>query len=132
MGQRLPGLGQRIRELRTGRMTLSELAKQAGISKAYLSQIETGQVEKPSAQSLYQIAAALGTSVGVLLGAVSESSGDDVDIPPSLERFAQRADLTHEEKLMLARIRYRGQRPKTEDDWRYLLESIKRSAAGAS
>jgi transcriptional regulator with XRE-family HTH domain len=108
-------------------MTLTQLALQAEISKAYLSQVETGRVAKPSAQSLYRIASVLGTSVGALLGLTAQLEGEEVDIPPSLEEFAREAKLTDHEKLMLASIRYRGRRPRRADDWRYLWESIRRS-----
>jgi len=121
-------LGSRIRELREQQgITLGECARRAGLSKAYLSQIEKGHVEKPSAQSLYQIATVLGTSVGALLGAMSNSEEGEVTIPRSLEEFAGEAGLSDADKLMLARIRYRGKRPQRAEDWRYLWESIRRS-----
>jgi transcriptional regulator with XRE-family HTH domain len=111
-------------------MTVTELALQAGISKAYLSQVETGKVARPSAVALYRIASALGTSVGALLGAVSEPSIAEIDIPPELEEFARESNLAEDDKLMLARIRHRGRRPKTANDWRYLFESIRRITGG--
>ncbi len=133
MDQQPPSVGDRIRKLRDGKgLTLTELAAEARVSKAYLSQVEKGQVAKPSAQSLYQIASALGTSVGALLGEVSAPTMEGIDIPPELEEFATEAGLTREYKLMLATIRYRGKRPKTTDDWRFLWESIKRSATRGS
>jgi transcriptional regulator with XRE-family HTH domain len=52
-------LGEFIREQRNGsQISLRQLAKQAGISNPYLSQIERG-LRKPSAEILQQIAKAL-------------------------------------------------------------------------
>jgi transcriptional regulator with XRE-family HTH domain len=59
-------LGEFIREQRSGsQISLRELAKQAGISNPYLSQIERG-LRKPSAEILQQIAKALRISAETL------------------------------------------------------------------
>jgi|SRR5215204_1937976 len=53
------GIGEYIRAQRTkARISLRELAKQAGVSNPYLSQIERG-LRKPSAEILQQIAKGL-------------------------------------------------------------------------
>jgi hypothetical protein len=44
-----------------------------------------------------------------------------------LREFAIAEQLSEEEIKMLARIEYRGHRPRTLNDWKYLYESIKRS-----
>jgi len=128
MTQHLSTVGDRIRELRTKRgLTSAALARQATVSRAYLAQVESGKIEKPSAQILYRIASVLGTSVGVLLGAVSVPMDEDVEVPPSLEEFARGVQLSDSDKLMLARIRYRGRQPQTAEDWAWLWDSIRRS-----
>lgn len=133
MERQTPTVGERIRKLRSEKgLTLTELAAEARISKAYLSQVENGQVAKPSAQALYRVASALSTSVGVLLGEISEPRTVEIDIPPALQEFAEDAKLTREDTLMLARIRYRGKRPQSAEDWRYLWESVKRSTGGSA
>ena len=59
-------LGEFIREQRTtAKISLRELAKSAGVSNPYLSQIERG-LRKPSAEILQQIAKGLRISAEVL------------------------------------------------------------------
>ena len=59
-------IGEYIREQRnTAKISLRELAKQAGVSNPYLSQIERG-LRKPSAEILQQIAKGLRISAEVL------------------------------------------------------------------
>ncbi len=126
-------LGQTMRALRDERgLTLSELARQAGISKAYLSQIETGQVESPSAKTLFNIASSLGTTVAALLGEALPANATEVRICESLREFAEDAQLEDHEVNMLAQIRYRGRQPQSVEDWRFLYESIKRSIGGGT
>lgn len=60
------GIGEYIRAQRTkARISLRELAKQAGVSNPYLSQIERG-LRKPSAEILQQIAKGLRISAEAL------------------------------------------------------------------
>src|SRR6201996_5918225 len=60
------GLGDYIREQRrTAQISLRQLARQAGVSNPYLSQIERG-LRKPSAEILQQIAKALRISAEAL------------------------------------------------------------------
>ena len=49
-------------------LSLRALEEKAGISNAYLSQIETGKVKEPSLTNLKKIAAAYGVSVSTLIG----------------------------------------------------------------
>lgn len=65
-------LGQCIREIRTKQnKTIEEVARQVGITKSHLSQVERGKVN-PSVNTLWSLADALGTPVGKLLSGVSE------------------------------------------------------------
>jgi transcriptional regulator with XRE-family HTH domain len=59
-------LGQRLREARTGRFTVKELAAAAGVSAGVISEVERGQ-GNPSFRTLYRISQALGIRVGDLL-----------------------------------------------------------------
>jgi transcriptional regulator with XRE-family HTH domain len=62
----LDDLGEYIREQRTkAKVSLRQLAAQAGVSNPYLSQIERG-LRKPSAEVLQQIATALRISTPVM------------------------------------------------------------------
>lgn len=123
-----PEFGERIRSLRgESNMSLSELARQAQVSKSYLSQIERGQVSRPSAEMLHRLAAVLGSSVAALLGKEIGNEHTEVAVSKTLLKFAQEEGLSEEEVVMLARIRYRGKQAQSVADWRYLHESIKRS-----
>ena len=102
------------------------------MSKGYLSQIEADATTRPSAETLYKIAKALGISLGELLeeDATIAAPEPAPEVSESLRQFAAEADLPETEVQMLARIRYRGRSPRTAADWRYLYESIRRSTEG--
>ena len=76
-------LGAFIREQREGaKISLRELAKSAGVSNPYLSQIERG-LRKPSAEILQQIAKGLRISAEALYvqaGILDERVGDETVI----------------------------------------------------
>lgn len=76
-------LGEYIREQRHGaEISLRQLAKAAGISNPYLSQVERG-LRRPSAQILSRIAAALRISAETLYvraGILEERVGDQTVI----------------------------------------------------
>lgn len=64
----LINLGARLRELRVERgMSLSELARQAGVGKGSLSEIESGR-RNPTVETLYSICGPLGVPLTALLG----------------------------------------------------------------
>ncbi len=123
-------LSDQIRKRRLEQnLSLTELARRSQISKGYLSQIENNpNGPRPSADVLYRIAFVLGTSVGALLEKQIMSTNDELtDIPEGLRNFALAERIPEEEIKMLAQIHYRGHRPYTADDWKFLYESIKRS-----
>ena len=60
-------LGERVRDLREARgMTLDALAKEAGVSRKTIVNVQSGK-HSPSLEKLAQIAAALGVSVSDLV-----------------------------------------------------------------
>ena len=69
----LDTIGSRIRELRLNHapkpytFSLRAFANQLDVNYIYLSQLETGKRENPSARLLFKIAQALGTTVEFLL-----------------------------------------------------------------
>src|SRR5688572_32323612 len=66
VGKTVESLGDYLKEQRTAsRLSLRQLAEQAGVSNPYLSQIERG-LRKPSAEVLQQIARALRISAETL------------------------------------------------------------------
>lgn len=50
-----------------------------------------------------------------------------INVPDSHLDFAKQEHLTHADVEMLAAIQYRGKRPETVSDWRFIFESIKRT-----
>lgn len=119
-------LNDRIKQRREEKgLTAIELAQRAEISKGYLSEIESGRAPRPSADVLYRIATALGTTVADLLE--REVRPAPRTVPLTLRELAEEAGMPDEDVQMLAQIRFRGDQPATKEDWRYLYESIRRS-----
>jgi transcriptional regulator with XRE-family HTH domain len=81
-------LGTFIRDQRHGaQISLRQLARQAGVSNPYLSQIERG-LRKPSAEILQQIAKALRISAEALYvqAGILEERDADTDVPGAILR----------------------------------------------
>lgn len=95
-------LGEFIRELReNARISLRQLAEQAGVSNPYLSQIERG-LRKPSAEVLQQLANALRVSTPLMYlraGLLAEREGQGV-----AAAIAADPDLTDRHKKTLIEI----------------------------
>jgi len=98
-------IGEFIRDMRrNARISLRQLATQAGVSNPYLSQIERG-LRKPSAEVLQQLASALRVSTPVmylragLLDALDAKEGQGV-----LAAIAADPDLTNAQKQSLSQI----------------------------
>lgn len=71
-------IGKRVRDLRQAReLTLQELADKAGLSKSYLSRVETSS-KAPPVSTLLALAQILGTTVGRLLG--EEETSEKISI----------------------------------------------------
>jgi transcriptional regulator with XRE-family HTH domain len=123
-------IGARIKRFREDRdMTQSELSERAEISKSYLSTLEneTRAQPRPSAQTLYQIAQALGVSIADLLGRPVVAQSKEA-LPTGLREFARRRNLPQADVDMLCSIQFRGERPKTPERWEFIYEAIKNSA----
>jgi transcriptional regulator with XRE-family HTH domain len=74
--------GSRLKQLRTragSKMTLEELAKKVGSSKAYIWELENKDNVRPSGETLYKLANALDTTIGVLMGEKEKSELDEKD-----------------------------------------------------
>ncbi|MFI7577636.1 helix-turn-helix domain-containing protein [Micromonospora sp. NPDC049497] len=99
-GKDLPDVGAFIRDLRrNAKISLRQLADQAGVSNPYLSQIERG-LRKPSAEVLQQLASALRVSTPAMYlraGLLDDKEGHGVlaaiAVDPELT-MAQRQSLT--------------------------------------
>jgi transcriptional regulator with XRE-family HTH domain len=125
MSTNVTKLGDRVRMYREAYgYTLSDLARESGISRSYLYQVESGE-SSPTEEKLQALATALDITVSDLLGVSTEA----ITIPPSLQQFAAQQHLTDIEVRMLARISYRGQQPDSVEKWHLLWLAIKTSTA---
>ena len=131
MNDSIHNLGQRIKERRVDiGLNIEQLAQRAGVSKAYISQLESGTSTKPSAGKLYDIAVALGTSMADLLGKTVPvaSSSTTIEIPLNLSKIAKKFDLDDVMLRRLAMIQNRdGTSPDSvsEDQWTSLFLAVK-------
>lgn len=102
LGQAVEDIGAYIRKQReTAQVSMRQLAKVAGISNPYLSQIERG-LRKPSAEILAQIATGLRISAEALY--VRAGIIEPREYSPVLDALATDPDLTERQKQMLAEI----------------------------
>jgi transcriptional regulator with XRE-family HTH domain len=127
------GVGGRIRRYRLERkLTLSQLAEQARVSKGYLSALENDDndphARRPSAETLYAIAKVLGVTISDLLGRKLLPAAS-TEIPDSLRAFADEANLPEADVRMLSAIQFRGEAPRTPERWRYIYTAIRTSEA---
>ncbi|NLH73271.1 MAG: helix-turn-helix transcriptional regulator [Verrucomicrobia bacterium] len=130
----MSAVGDRIRarRLELG-WTQEKLAGEAGVSKGFLSDLESGK-RNVGAETLLSIATVLGVSMDYLMkgGPVRVETGD-VQIPGSLAAFARSAGLTFAQALTLLEMQrqivaYRSdtkRRNLEEVDWRRFYESVK-------
>lgn len=78
--QAVENLGEYLKEQRvSARLTLRQLAEQAGVSNPYLSQIERG-LRRPSAEVLQQLARALRISAETLYVRAGILDPEDADV----------------------------------------------------
>jgi transcriptional regulator with XRE-family HTH domain len=98
----IASLGEYIRDQRqTAKISLRELAKSAGVSNPYLSQIERG-LRKPSAEILQQIAKGLRISAEALY--VQAGFLDQREASPVVDAIAGDETLTERQKQVLLEI----------------------------
>jgi transcriptional regulator with XRE-family HTH domain len=124
-------LGRRVREEREkSGLSLAQLAKAAGLSKAYLVRLEN-QAGNPSLEVVAQIAEAMDLTVADLVGGpVIRYVGDQSNVSPSLRAFSEQANLSSGEVNMLASIKWRkGEQPRTLERWEYVYRSLQMSRA---
>lgn len=124
-------LSEKIKQLREKKeISLSKLAETAGISKAYLSQLENNVSKQPSGEVLFRIASALGTTIADLLDKpIRVQAKDFGEMPDGLrdliDEQGKTLDIREEDVKMLMNIRYRGNQPKTPEDWEHILRTIR-------
>lgn len=125
-------LSEKICQLRLEKNWSSgRLAKEAGVSRGYLWQIESGVRESPSLHILQQLAGALGTNVSDLCDVDAPEPATD-GLPPGLEQFVKekgaelgvrKADIE-----IMKNIRFRGCQPDNPEDWALLFLFLKKWA----
>lgn len=129
-------VGERVKKIREKKEWTQEfLADEAKISKSYLSEVENNKTS-PGAQTLLQIANALGATVDYLLqgGQTShDTSLKEIKIPVSLSKAADELKISYSETLDLlgafdsvfARRSEKEARDPSVEDWKKLHEAIK-------
>ena len=114
-------IGRNVRRLREQRgISLSALARRAGISKAYLSQLENDPAKKPSAEIVYHLARAMEVSMTELMGLEGETAAaaDPDALPLGLRIFWQEhPEVPLEDIRLLAAIGRRAPGLTPTDFW---------------
>jgi transcriptional regulator with XRE-family HTH domain len=103
-----PGLGKRLTELREARgFTQRQLAEKAGLSAAFLSEVENGK-RNLSSGKLLRLADELGGSLDYLMrGEQAPVRGrTPVEIPPELDDMAQEQGWSYQEASALLQARH--------------------------
>jgi transcriptional regulator with XRE-family HTH domain len=131
----MPTVGDRVKQRRL-ELGLSQdaLAERAGISKSFLSDLETGK-RSVGAETLLDLGRAMGVSLDFLM--TGEGSGDqkpEVQIPASLATFAAEQRLSFRQALTLLHMQEqifanRKSARKTDLDkvnWRDFYRAVKR------
>ncbi len=125
-------LGEKIKQLRLEKGCSSgQLAKESGVSRAYLWQLETGGKESPSLQILQKLASVLGVSVSELCDA-DPPKVDFEGLPPGLAEFVKKKGtelrLRPPDVEMMRGIRFRGRQPDNPEDWELLFLFLRKWA----
>ena len=127
---------KKYRELRS--ITMPDLAVRAGVSKAFLWEIESGNSKRPGAETLYKIAEALGVTIAHLMGKAPQSDGNawiEPEINDGLrafinERKRQGRALEREEIKSLSFVQLKGGRPTTRDQWALVYGMLREMTGG--
>jgi transcriptional regulator with XRE-family HTH domain len=83
---------------------------------------------RPSAETLYAVAKALGVTMADLMGRELSTAAPS-EVPASLREFAEEEGLPDADVQMLASIQFRGEQPRTKERWRYIYTAISTSVA---
>lgn len=125
-------LGEKIKKRRLQlKWSLDNLAQKSKVSKAYLSQLETGDSDRPSAEVLYNIAVVLDVSIAELLGKKLTRIAEerDEDIPEGLKKAAIEHRWSQDDIKMLLGVAFRAKQENKKlkpEDWLHIYETITR------
>jgi transcriptional regulator with XRE-family HTH domain len=131
----MPTVGDRIKQHRL-ELGLSQdlLAQRAGISKSFLSDLETGK-RNVGAETLLDLGRALGVSLDFLMtGQDSDDQKPEAQIPAPLATFAaeeglsfrQALTLLHMQQLILANRKAPQRHALEKVDWRGFYQAVKK------
>lgn len=132
----MTNIGARVETLRTERgLSLSEFARECGLSKSLLHRIENDATINPELGTLQKIARFCGITVGELLGnelvesvrqLPAERPGWLTRLAENLRKNGKEPDEDFLEALYVLQNR-KGQSARTEDDWLYLYQTLERT-----
>ena len=132
-------IGSNINKYREIRgLTLPNLAAKAGVSKAFLWEIETGNSKRPGAEILFKIADTLGVTIAHLMG---KEPAQEKMIEPEVndglrafinERKRVGQPLDPEEVKSLSFVQLRGGRPTTKEQWALVYGMLKEVTVGGN
>lgn len=128
-------LGARIKQMRLSKgLSGKKLSELAGISQAYLSEVERG-LSVISGQKLLGIAKALSVDTETLLTNTPAKAKIDesIKIPRGLSELAQELNLTYSvtirllesERALMARRTTGDKNERTKEDWRRFYDRVK-------
>lgn len=129
-------LGDRIKQIRQSLgWTQGRLAKEAEISKSFLSEIENNK-SNISGENLLKLANALNASLDYLMTGqpeLNEGPPKPIEIPPELSDIAEELSFSYRETLslltahqsLLARRSSKEESKMTKEMWRGLYKSLK-------
>jgi transcriptional regulator with XRE-family HTH domain len=125
-------LGERVRKRRKELgLTAKVVARAAGVSSSYISQLERGRQQDPSLPTLRRLADALAMDLLALMGAKASAEGP-APIPAGLRTLAETHQLPEDTVAMLAGIHVDGRRPSTTEDWLFLLLAVRHACGIAA
>jgi len=117
-------MGDRIRRRRRALgLSATELARLAGVSLSYISQLEHGHQQSPSMAVARRLAATLSWATSELLSPDTPPSQPE-NVPIELSRLALQLSLSPEVVTLLCSISIENHHPTSGDDWLFLYLSI--------
>ena len=126
-------LGERIIQLRNRKgWSSGRLAEEAGVSRGYLWQLETGGKDRPSLNVLERLAKALGVSVAEFAQEGTAAKAATQRLPLGLAQFVREKSskygITKSDVEMMGAIHFRGKQPAAPEDWELLYLFLRKWA----
>lgn len=132
-------IGENIKKYRVIRgLSLPDLAERAGVSKAFLWEIESGKSKRPGAEVLFKVAEALAVTIAHLMG--KQPGGDSAElIEPEVneglrafinERRRLGQPLEPDEIKSLSYVQLKGGRPASKEQWALVYGMLREMTGG--